>query len=99
MLALELVAMLAKDVRERPQLWKWIVTGMQNAVQGAMVVALAGTDGCGALRSQIATQKSRMVEKHHQRPTGQSDGGLPHAASPCSERSAYAGTATHGVRR
>jgi hypothetical protein len=49
-LALELVAMLAKDVRERPQLWKRIVTGMQNAMQGAMAVTLAGTDGCGALR-------------------------------------------------
>jgi hypothetical protein len=49
-LALELVAMLAKDARERPSHWKWIITGMQNAVQAAMVLALAGTDGCGALR-------------------------------------------------
>jgi hypothetical protein len=44
--ALELVARLAPDLKGNPSLWKWVVVGMQ----AAMVLALAGTDGCGALQ-------------------------------------------------
>ena len=60
-LALELVAMLAKDVRERDSHWKWIVIGMQNAVQAAMVLALAGTDECGALETESQRQNREWL--------------------------------------
>jgi hypothetical protein len=57
-LALELVALLSKDVRAHPSYWKWIIIAMQNAVQGAMALSLMGTDGCGALTSN-SRQKNR----------------------------------------
>src|SRR4051812_25537951 len=50
--ALELVASTSKNVRENPSLWKWVVIAAQNAMQAGMVLALAGTDGCGALREK-----------------------------------------------
>ena len=37
-LALELVATFARDVLERPGLWKWVIIGMQNW-PGLMVAA------------------------------------------------------------
>lgn len=51
---LKLVAEKMQIVRAAPTSWKWVVLALQNAVQAAMVLALAGTDGCGALypRSQ-----------------------------------------------
>lgn len=53
-LSIELVAEKIQIVRTAPTSWKWVVLALQNAVQAAMVLALAGTDGCGALypRSQ-----------------------------------------------
>jgi hypothetical protein len=47
--AIELVGSQSVDVQNRPSQWKWVLIAMQNAVQGAMVLALSGTDGCGAL--------------------------------------------------
>jgi hypothetical protein len=68
-LALELVAFLSKDVQAHPSHWKWIITAMQNAVQGAMVISLAGTDECGALTLK-SQQKNRewLDNPQRQRP-------------------------------
>ena len=38
--SVELVALLAPLVRERPLHWKWIIVGAHSALQGAMVCAL-----------------------------------------------------------
>jgi hypothetical protein len=35
---------------------------MQNAVQGAMVLALAGTDGCGALYPKSQEQNRKWLQ-------------------------------------
>jgi hypothetical protein len=48
-LSVELAAEKFQRVQTNPTQWKWVIVAMQNAVQGAMVLALAGTDGCGAL--------------------------------------------------
>lgn len=56
--AIELVASQSIDLQKRPSQWKWVITAMQNAIQGAMVIALSGTDGCGAL-----TDKSRRQNR------------------------------------
>jgi hypothetical protein len=48
-LSVELAAEKFQRVQTNPTQWKWVIVAMQNAEQGAMVLALAGTDGCGAL--------------------------------------------------
>jgi hypothetical protein len=48
--SVQLVADLVGPVQRRPLLWKWIVIGAHNGLQGAMVCALSGTDGTGALK-------------------------------------------------
>ncbi len=48
-LSIELAAEKFSGVQTSPTLWKWVMLAMQNALQGAMVLALTGTDGCGAL--------------------------------------------------
>src|ERR1700750_2629708 len=51
-LLLPLMGLAAKKiqiVRVTPTSWKWVILALQNAVQAAMVLALSGTDGCGAL--------------------------------------------------
>jgi hypothetical protein len=40
--SVQLVADLVQPVERRPLLWKWIVIGAHNALQGAMVCALSG---------------------------------------------------------
>jgi hypothetical protein len=56
--AIELVGSQSADVQKRPLQWKWVIVAMQNAVQAAMVLALSGTDGCGALRPK-SQQRNR----------------------------------------
>jgi hypothetical protein len=55
------------ELKESPSLWKWMVMGMQNAVQAAMVLALQGTDGCGALREK-SQARNREWLSHPQGP-------------------------------
>jgi hypothetical protein len=43
--------------------WKWVIMAMQNAVQAAMVLALSGTDGCGALAPK-SQQRNRAWLQH-----------------------------------
>jgi hypothetical protein len=49
--ALELVATVGWDLKESPSLWKWMVMGMQNAMQAGMVLAL--TNGTSWRRPAI----------------------------------------------
>jgi hypothetical protein len=49
-LSIELTSEKFSGAQTSPTLWKWVILGMQNALQSAMVLALAGTDGCGALK-------------------------------------------------
>jgi hypothetical protein len=57
-LAIELVAAQIVAAQTNDTQWKWVIIGMQNAVQAAMVLALAGTDGCGAL-----TERSQRLNR------------------------------------
>lgn len=61
-LAIELAAEKFGTVQERPTEWKWIVLAMQNALQSAMVLALSGTDGCGALALDSQKTNRRWLE-------------------------------------
>ena len=40
-LSIELAAEKFSEVQNSPTLWKWVIIAMQNAVQSAMVLALA----------------------------------------------------------
>ena len=61
-LSIELVAEKFSGVQNSPTLWKWVIVAMQNAVQGAMVLALAGTDGCGALARKSQKQNREWLQ-------------------------------------
>jgi hypothetical protein len=65
--ALELVAELRSGLKDNPSLWKWVVMGAQNAMQAAMVLALQGTDSCGALRDK-SQQRNREWLKNTKGP-------------------------------
>jgi hypothetical protein len=48
--SLELAAYSAKMIARRNDLyWKWLIIAAHSALQGALVCALSGTDGLGAL--------------------------------------------------
>jgi hypothetical protein len=61
-LSVELAAEKFSHVQNSPTLWKWVIIAMQNAVQGAMVLALAGTDGCGALYPKSQKQNRQWLQ-------------------------------------
>jgi hypothetical protein len=61
-LSIELAAEKFQRVQTSPTLWKWVIVALQNAVQGAMVLALAGTDGCGALYPKSQRQNREWLE-------------------------------------
>ena len=61
-LSVELAAEKFSDVQNSPTLWKWVIIAMQNAVQSAMVLALAGTDGCGALYPNSQKQNREWLQ-------------------------------------
>jgi hypothetical protein len=60
--AIELVGSQSVDVPRRPSQWKWVIMAMQNAVQGAMVIALSGSDGCGALAPKSQQRNRKWLE-------------------------------------
>ena len=41
---------LAQRIEKQPSYVKWLIIAAHNMLQGAMVCALSGTDGAGALR-------------------------------------------------
>lgn len=61
-LSVELAAEKFQSVQTNPTSWKWVIIAMQNAVQGAMVLALAGTDGCGALFPKSQKQNREWLQ-------------------------------------
>jgi hypothetical protein len=38
--SVELVALIAPELRHNPSCWKWMIVGAQSALQGALVCAL-----------------------------------------------------------
>jgi hypothetical protein len=61
-LSVELAAEKFQSVQTSPTLWKWVIIALQNAMQGAMVLALAGRDGCGALYPSSQKQNREWLE-------------------------------------
>jgi len=74
-LSVELAAEKFSDVQNSPTLWKWVIIAMQNAVQSAMVLALAGTDGCGRF-TPTHKAEPRVVAKFDAEPAAKADGRL-----------------------
>ena len=50
---MELLTLLVPLVNKTPRYWKWIIIAAQSAVQGALVCALSGTAGIGALTKDL----------------------------------------------
>jgi hypothetical protein len=61
-LSIELAAEKFSASQSSPTLWKWVIIAMQNALQGAMVLALSGSDGCGALYPKSQKQNREWLE-------------------------------------
>src|SRR5262245_26317591 len=56
--SLELVALVAALVRDKPQYWKWVIVAAHDALQGAMVCACAVGTGSSVLEKKSAKKKS-----------------------------------------
>src|SRR5262245_8208016 len=54
--SVDLIALVAPLVREKPWYWKWIIIGAQNALQGAMVCAFADTSNTSILTKRSAAK-------------------------------------------
>lgn len=65
---LEFVALVAETLGEKPLNWKWIIIGLHNALQGALVCALSGTDGTGALADKSKKKMLQWFEDHRSKP-------------------------------
>jgi hypothetical protein len=50
--ALEATAQFLEEVERDPDMWKWAIVALHNAVQGFMVLALNGSESWGALREE-----------------------------------------------
>jgi hypothetical protein len=61
-LSIELAAEKFFQSKNNSTQWKWAIIAMQNAVQSAMGLALAGTDGCGALYPKSQKQNREWLE-------------------------------------
>jgi hypothetical protein len=57
--SLELVALVAPLVRDKPQYWKWVIVGAHNALQGAMVCAYADSTGTSVLEKKSAKKMEK----------------------------------------
>src|SRR3954447_18300368 len=62
--SLELLAVIAPLVGQRPQLWKWTIVGAQSALQGAMVCALVDTTGTSVLKKESAAKMLDWLQGH-----------------------------------
>ncbi len=52
---------------QRPEMWKWSIIAMHNAVQGAMVCYLSGTQQLGALKADLSIL-GRQYNQHDRNP-------------------------------
>jgi len=50
--SVELVALLAPRVHDKPQYWKWIIVGAHSALQRAMVCAYVDSSGTSILKKK-----------------------------------------------
>jgi hypothetical protein len=60
--SLELVALLAAQVGDKPSCWKWMIIGAHSGLQGAMVCAFADSTGTSVLTKKSAKE---MLEFLH----------------------------------
>ena len=61
--ALCMAAQLAKDLEHKPNLWRWLIIALHNAVQGFMVLSLRHGNGLAALSEQSFTEWMEAHEK------------------------------------
>ena len=67
--SMELVHELLLRVKTEPEVWKWTVLAAHNGLQGAMVCALHGTAGLGALSDDcFAKCHAWLEDRSHIRP-------------------------------
>ncbi len=52
-----------RQLPAKPPAWKWVVIGIHTALQGALVLALSGTDGAGALIQEQREQYYRHIKE------------------------------------
>lgn len=50
--SLDLAARLTGGLEDNPSDWKWCVVASHSAIQSAMILVLAGSDGAGAYKAQ-----------------------------------------------
>jgi hypothetical protein len=55
--ALKATASFLEQVEKQPDMWKWAILALHNAVQGFMVLALTGSTNWGALRDEDVSAK------------------------------------------
>jgi hypothetical protein len=60
--SLDLIALLATQVQDKPPYWKWIMISAHSALQGAMVCAFADSTGTSILTKESAQE---MLEFLH----------------------------------
>ena len=61
--SLEHAVEIARTVQTEPRNWKWLLIVVHNALQGALVSVLTGTDGVGALEKKCMTEWLEWHEK------------------------------------
>ena len=66
--ALEHAAQTAKTLDKCPLNWKWVIIAVHNALQGALVCTLSGTDGTGALNKKSMRAMRDWFEKSRNNP-------------------------------
>lgn len=57
--ALEHAVETALTLEDNPLNWKWVIVAIHNALQGALVCTMSGTDGTGALSNK---SRKKMLE-------------------------------------
>jgi hypothetical protein len=62
--SVELVALLAPRVHDKPQYWKWIIVGAHSALQGAMVCAYVDSSGTSILKKkkEVPRQEAQAAQ-------------------------------------
>lgn len=63
--SMDLVALSAEKVNAEPRYWKWLIIGAHSALQGALVCALSGTSGTGALTDKSARAVLDRIQAGH----------------------------------
>jgi hypothetical protein len=67
--SVELVALLAPRVHDKPQYWKWIIVGAHSALQGAMVCAYVDSSGTSILKKKKKSPRQEAQAAQPRRAT------------------------------